>query len=404
MGVDAQAGAGRRPYRWVMLAGVWLVYACFGLTVSSMAPLVQPIVEELGLSLAGMGSVMGAWPFVYLAAALPAGAFVDRVGLTRSLALATLLIALSAGLRTVAGGQLGLFLAVGVFGLGGPLVSAGAPKLISSWFGADERGTALGIYMTGPAVGTVAALSLTNSVMMPWLDGDWRAVLRCYAGVVVLCGVLWMVVTRHPAARAAEVARAARRPEPLLRVFLALLKASLVRRVLLLSVAIFWINHGLNNWLPEILRAGGMSAERAGFWASVPIVVGIAGALTIPRFAIRGRRIAVLGTMFVCAGLGVALLDSGVDLGLAIGLVAQGVAKSAMMPVAVLLLIESKAVGPHRAGTAGGLFFTVAEIGGVLGPLSLGYVADVTGGFSAALWMLGGLCALGLLVLRGLRE
>ena len=35
-----------------------------------------------------------------------------------------------------------------------------------------------------------------------------------------------------------------------------------------------------------------------------------------------------------------------------------------------------------RAGTAGGLFFTAAEIGGVAGPLVIGFLHDLTGNFS----------------------
>jgi len=30
-------------YRWVVLAGVWLVYFCFGLTTASLAPIVAPV-------------------------------------------------------------------------------------------------------------------------------------------------------------------------------------------------------------------------------------------------------------------------------------------------------------------------------------------------------------------------
>ncbi len=71
------------PYRWTMLGGVWLTYFCFGLIVAAMAPLVQPITEDLGLSHSAMGSVLGAWPLVYIASAIPCGAFLDRVGARR---------------------------------------------------------------------------------------------------------------------------------------------------------------------------------------------------------------------------------------------------------------------------------------------------------------------------------
>ena len=60
-------------------------------------------------------------------------------------------------LRSIANGYLLLFLAVALFGVGGPLVSVGAPKLIASWFEGKERGLAIGIYSTGPTIGAVTA-------------------------------------------------------------------------------------------------------------------------------------------------------------------------------------------------------------------------------------------------------
>jgi hypothetical protein len=34
----------------------------------------------------------------------------------------------------------------------------------------------MGLYITGMALGGITTLSITNSVMMPWMDGDWRKV------------------------------------------------------------------------------------------------------------------------------------------------------------------------------------------------------------------------------------
>jgi hypothetical protein len=58
-------------------------------------------------------------------------------------------------------------------------------------------------------------------------------------------------------------------------------------------------------------------------------------------------------------------------------------------------------VPPARAGMAGGMFFTVAEIGGVLGPLTVGALSDVSGGFALPLAAMTAICV-GLAVLLGL--
>ena len=147
-----------------------------------------------------------------------------------------------------------------------------------------------------------------------------------------------------------------------------------------------------------------MSAAQAGMWAAIPTAVGIVGALLIPRYATPQRRMRVLAALFVIAGIATLALHSSDGDFVSIGLVAQGIARSAMMPIAVLLLMDSKEVGAKHMGAAGGLFFTSAEIGGVLGPLTIGIVAERSGGFSVPLYVLLFDCMLLLCVLWALRN
>jgi len=391
------------PFRWALLAGSWLIYYAFGLVVASMAPLVRPITAELGLSHAAMGSILGAWPLVYIASAAPCGWVLDRFGLRASLFAAAILIGLSGLLRAGATSYLGLYVAVAVFGLGGPLVSVGGPKLIGQWFEGKERGLAMGLYVTGPALGNVTALSLTNSLVMPLVGGSWRRVLLCYAVFALGAGCAWLALTALPGSPA-HPRRTETGPDGShLRVLAELFRLRPVRIILLMGVGIFFFNHSLNNWLPEILRARGMDARAAGMWAAIPTAVGIAGALVVPRLAAPARRSAILAALFACAGGATLLLHARLEPVLAFGLVLQGIARGSMTAVTMLTLMDTRQIGSQRLGAAGGLFFSAAEIGGMLGPLTVGSVFDLTGGFRAALYLLTGVCAalLGLLWLLG---
>ena len=400
---DQDFHAPTHPYRWAMLAGVWLVYFSFGVLVASMAPLVAPITAELGISHGAMGTVLGAWPLVYIASSLPAGALLDRMGPRRSIMLCTVLITLSGILRGLADDYLSMFLAVAVFGLGGPLISIGAPKVVSLWFEGKERGLAMGFYISGPAIGSIMSLSLTNSVLMPFFDGNWRAVMLVYAGVTIVCGVLWVLVSSHRASRTMERRIAAEPRRPQVQVFGKLLAEPAVRLILVMSIGTFAFNHGLNNWLPEILRTGGMAAATAGYWASIPSAVGIFAALAIPRFATEQRRLLILGLLIVAAGIATMLLHLSAGPLLALGLMCQGVSRGAMMAVLILVLVESRGVDSRNAGAAGGLFFSAAEVGGVLGPVLVGTIHDLTGGFAASLYMMTVICAILLALLAWLR-
>lgn len=392
---DGEASA---SHRWLLLAGVWLLYYGFGLTTASMAPLVAPIKSALDISDGAMGSVLGAWPLVYIMMAIPCGALLDRFGTRRSLLVAAGIIAASCACRALAVDYLSMFLAVALFGLGGPLISIGAPKLVAQHFTGGDRGFAMGIYLTGPAMGWISSLALANAVFMPAFDGNWRAVLLTYGGVILAAGLVWFLITARVPLPDERDGHGGGLRGPI-RTFGGLLRRPVVQVVLLMSMATFFLNHGLNNWLPEILRRGGMSAEAAGYWAAIPVLCGIVGSLTIPRLALPHRRMGMLLALILAAAVATMLLHLPAGPALASGLMLQGIVRASLMSVTMLVLLDAEGIGSRHAGSAGGLFFSAAEVGGVLGPLTLGLTADFTGGFDAGLWLLTGLCGCLLLLL-----
>lgn len=376
--------------RWLILGGVWLLYFCFGVTIAALAPLIGPIGTELGIGNALMGLILGIWPLTYIAASIPGGIMLDRYGARRVLFAAAMIMAASAALRGFAQSPWQLMAAVALFGVGGPLISIGAPKVIAGLFTGPARATAMGVYVTGPYLGGILSLALTNSVALPLAGGDWRGVMWLYAGLVALSGVIWVVLT-SPRLGGVRISEGAGKKFDLA-AFGDLLRLTEVRLILLMSIGIFFINHALNNWLPEILQTGGHTPVAAGYWASIPSAVGIIGALTIPRLATPARRLRVMGALFLAALAASLCLQAGAGPVMVAGLFLQGIARGAMMTVSILILMESPNVPPERLGLAGGLFFTAAEVGGVLGPLAFGVLSDLTGGFGLALAGLSVIC------------
>ncbi|MGI9524169.1 MAG: MFS transporter [Hyphomicrobiaceae bacterium] len=378
----------RDPFRWLVLFGVWLIYCSFGIVIVSLAPLVPEIMQDLAVSHTMMGAIFGSWQVAFIIAAVPCGALLDHIGVRRGLLLGAFAVALSAFMRSYANSDIALLFAVAIFGLGGPIVSTGAPKIVTQWFAGQERGFAMGIYVTGPAVGGIISLSLTNALLLPLFDNDWRAVQRLWAVCAVTTGMLWLIIAAHPRMRDAEQRERQGTKPSQLSTIKELLQLPAVQLLMAMSVGIFAFNHALNNWLPEILRAKGLTAVEAGYWASVPTVIGLIGSLTIPRLATAERRNAML--IALCAGAVIAtlLIHAQPGTALASGLILQGVARSSMMTIALLILVEMREIGEARAATASGLFFSAAEVGGAGGPLMLGAVHSATGGFAAGLGIL----------------
>ncbi len=382
--------------RWLVLFGVWVIYFTFGLVVTSLAPLVKLIEHDLGMSHAQMGTVMGAWQLVYIAAALPCGILLDRLGSRWALLLGALCVAASSYGRGQADSFYGLLLAVMLFGIGGPIISAGAPKVIARWFQGQSRGLAMGVYVTGPAVGGVVSLTFTHGWLLPLFEQDWRRILMLWAALAALSGVLWWGLASLPGIREVTDERQDSTHTPHSQVLLGLLARPAVRLLLSMAVGVFLIGHALNGWLPEMLVHGGMSAVEAGYWSAIPTLIGIIGSLSIPRLAIPARRFTILTALCSALLLASLLLHFTSPALLLPGLILQGIARSTVTTVLVLILVELPEIGMRNAGIATGLFFGAGEIGGMLGPLILGVLYDATHGFELGL-MLFTLIALGLL-------
>ena len=391
------------PYRWAMLGGVWLLYFAFALAIASIAPLVYQVMADLSMHRGEMGMVLAAWQLTYIFCSVPCGSLLDKFGPRLTMFVSILVIALSVALRGFADDYVTLLLAVMVFGIGGPLISSGAPKVVAVWFTGKERGLAMGIYFTGNATGGIVAVALTNSVFLPAIGGNWRDLMVAYAVFIVAVGLVWLVVSANPASRAMEALLKAEKKRRSRDVFVELLRDPIVRLVLLMALFILFFNHGMNHWLPDLLRSYGMTPTEAGYWAAIPTLFGMVASLTLPRMATPDRRFAIMFALFICAAIATMLIWAGSGPMLAIGLVLQGMCRGAMTSISILLLIESGDGNTSRVGAASGLYFSVGEIGGVLGPMSMGALAHATGNFDTSLFMMFGVACLLMLILLRLR-
>lgn len=374
-----------KPYRWVMLTLVCLLYAAFGLVTHSVSPLVTPILEDLNMSYSQMGIILGSWQLTYIIVAIIAGTIIDKYGVRKSLFAGTIIIGLSAALRYFPSGFESLLPVVALFGVGGPLISIGAPKTISMWFKGKSRGTAVGIYTTGPWIGGLFALAATNSFVMPITRYSWRLTFVCYGFLTFAIASLWWFLARD--IKPTEVTEGG----SISKVFRRLVKVRNIRIILIMGPLSFAIMHGFTNWLPKILESGGMSPTTAGFAASIPLIAAIPAVLVIPRLVpphLRGRSLALLA-LLVAVALLVSVTTSGLPL--LVGLSLFGITSSSLLPLMMLILMETPEVGERYMGLAGGIFFCVAEIGGFTGPLVMGALVDLTGTFLVGASFLAGL-------------
>ena len=383
--------------RWLILFGLWLAYMTFGAIVSSLAPLVPIIRADLGISNSQMGSILGAWQVIYIFSAIPAGILLDRIGGRWALIIGLSFLAISACGRALSDNYLMFLFSVMAFGLGGPIISSGAPKIVTSLFQGSQRGLAMGIYMTGPILGGIICLTMTHSVLLPALGNDWRNLMFLWGGVTAIVAIIWITISSLDHSKLSalnrEISSSKNNRPKNLQVIGSIVSNRSVKVLLVMAVGAFLINHGLNNWLPELLRNNSWSLAEASYWAALPMAIGILSSLIIPRLATPERRFTILTGLCLSACLASLTLMIPGNEYLIASLIMQGFVRASLMTVLILTLMELPSIKSNESGTASGLFFSAAEVGGVLGPLGLGILYDVTGGFSARLYTLAAIAA-----------
>jgi len=360
---------------WRVLGGVWALYGAFGLLMGSTGALVPLIRNDLGLSRTQMGLVLGAWQLAYIGSSIPCGRLIDKIGLRRSLGISIAVMVLSAILRSSATGFWSLLLFVALFGIGAPIVSIAAPKTASVLFDGADRRRAVGIYGTAPAVG--------GALVAPFVGDSWRAVTLIFAAVAAASGAFWIWASRDLRSASELVTTSPATVADLVRL-------PVVRALLILAVVAFMFTHGLGQWMVDLLQSNegpGRSVGAAGYWTSAGSVMGLLATLIIPRFAIPGRRVPILVVMLGAGAAGTGLLLTASDWWLAAPLAASTIARVAIMPVSMLILMDHTDVGPANMAGASALFFTAAQVGGVTGPLITGLMADTSAGFQGALFV-----------------
>ena len=385
-----------------MLALGWLAYFAFGIASGSLAPLVSPVMHDLNLSSAHMGLVLGVWQLVYIFTALPLGAAVDRLGVRRAVALALVVITLSLALRAAATSFWTLFAAVALFGVGGPVVSIGVPKIVAEWFPPRERGRAAGLYTTGPTIGGVVVLATAAGVLLP-LVGSWRLVLLTFTVAGAGAFLLWTLGYRDRSDAGAPRERSAAPARPR-GTWLALLRNRNMRLLLVLAVGSFVVNHGLNAWQPTFLEDAGFDLAAAGRWTAAGTLCGLLTALIVTGLTpVGSRRVALMALLLMsAAGLaGMTLLRAGP---LITASVVTAMARAPMLPLMMLLLMEQPGVGARHLGVGAGLLFAAAEIGGFGGPALLGVVRDLAGGLAPGMVGLAAVSLLMIVAVHRVRE
>jgi MFS family permease len=362
---------------WVLLICAWAANFVIRIGFSALLP---SIIDELQLSYTRAGLLASAFFYAYALMQLPSGLLGDRFGRRRILIVGLLGGALAAGLTSLAGSFVTLFLARALTGAFQGSLFSNDRAIIATVTPPDRIGLGQGVSFSGPGLGLTFGL-VVGGLLVEILP--WRTVMMLFGLGPIAAALLIARYVPAPAAPAARV--------PVLQRLRSLFSNGRLCVLALVSLCAIGDQFILATWAPLFFAEVGVTdLGRAGSYAALQ---GIAASLGMVVSGWAHDRLVERGyasKTVIVAGLG----------GLAVSMLAMAlvIAQRSIPGLAVVLFVAAffcwsiwgavytllaRMVRPEELGTAFGFSNSISFVGAIVGPIATGWVRDLTGSFSA---------------------
>jgi len=331
--------------RWIALAVVFVARLSLGFQFQSIASVAPLLVDDLQLSYAELGWLIGLFTLPGVVLAFPGGLLGRRFG-ERPVAVAGLaLMALGALVTALSGSFLPAAAGRVLSGAGFVLANTVFAKMIADWFSGKELATAMAVMLTAWPMGIGLALVSLGAVASAF---SWRIAVEAGALAAALGLVLILALYRRPPgpATVATAATAAIRPQE-------------IRLSVVAGIAWGTLNGSLLVFLgfgPGLLVSEGASVAQAGAIVSLALWVTLVsiplGGQLVDRVGHADYAI-VFGAVATALCIG-ALPGFGAPAFWCV-MVALAIAP---LPGAIMALLP-RSVRPETLATAFGIFYSV---------------------------------------------
>jgi MFS family permease len=382
-------------YRYIVL-GLLLALSVITfmdrLAIAVAGPRIQ---DELGITPAQWGWVLGAFVFAYGLFEIPTGAMGDRSGQRRVLVRIVLWWSAFTALTGSATGFLPLVLTRFLFGAGEAGAYPNMAGVVARWFPAHERARAQGFIWGASRAGGALAPLLVVPIQAAL---GWRASFWILGATGIgWCIVWWWFFRDHPSQKPGissteltEIGATAglKHDVP----WSLLWRSSQLRTIVIMYGCYAWGSWFYFSWLHTwLVRGRGFTEEEMGIFSALPFIVGAAANVAggyvsdaaVRQFGVRRGR-TLVGT--VCLSLAALLL---VVTALTSGRVSAVVLLTAgfgimdlMLPSAWALCLD---IGGAYAGSVTGAMNSAGQFGGFLCTVLFGYIVDRYGDYNAPL-------------------
>jgi len=348
---------------------------------TSVGPVLPEIRQDFGLS-ATAGSLLSTLPILMFGlGALLVPRLLHRVSPNKAITISLLALAVGGNLRLLPFIVV-LYLGTIIIGLG---VAVGniVPSLITRRDFPTRIGGVMG--MVAGAISFSAAVAALVTYPLATQLGSWREALAVWAILPLIIFIIWQFY-RNPGTKDVPLTT----PHNM---------KALLRNPLAWSLTFYFgfqsINfHSMNTWLPTILREAGTDPVTAGNQLALLVLIGLPTGLFVPPLAARfTSQVGLCITFVVIFAVGLVGIYSFAIYGLWpaatwLWVFLLGVGLGSSFPLA-LTLVLLRSGSPETSRDLGSFMQGGGYIISAAGPLTMGFLRDVTNSWSAAFIALG---------------
>ncbi|MDB5601513.1 MAG: major facilitator superfamily protein [Xanthobacteraceae bacterium] len=177
------------PRLLTALALLWLGGAGMRFTILGVPPVVPLIHDDLHLSEAQVGLLIGLPLVLFALASVPGSLLVARLGAVRTLILGLLVTAIAAAARGAAPNIWLLYAATALMGVGVSVMQPAVPMLVRHWT-PTHTGLGTAVYTNGLLTGVASSSAATIPLVLPLVGNSWRWSMVFWAIPVLLTAFL----------------------------------------------------------------------------------------------------------------------------------------------------------------------------------------------------------------------
>jgi len=364
---DAQVASNGQ--RWLTLAGLLLVALNLRPALTSVAPVLTRIGQDLELSSAGQG-VLTTLPVLCLGLAAPlAPRIARRIGSERAVLAVLALLTVAMILRPYIGGA-GLFVGTAIAGASIGIMGVLLPGLVKRDFPRNV-GFMTGLYTVALNLGASLGAGITEPMRLAFGD-YWQPALAVWFTPALVAGLVWKLQMRAKH-QSDQRKRGNRRLHHNL-------LAWQVTLYMGLQSSLAYIVFG---WLPTILADRGMAPVAAGAALSVSILFQVITAIVAPTFGTRMRdQRAVITLSMIVATIGLMGCIYAPINSAWFWIVVLGLGQGGTFSLA-LTLLALRASDAETANELSGMAQGVGYIIAACGPLAIGMIHQYFNNWSA---------------------